>query len=73
MTDIKLQISDEGLKAVSLLAASALFGQPQFSQQVNPTNIVGLAELFYKFTKNDLQVNLPTAPEDAQAAAPTFG
>jgi hypothetical protein len=59
---------DDLLKAVSVLSASILFSQPQFATQTNPTNILGLADVFFLYMKGEVNVTQPT-----ESAAPTFG
>ncbi len=61
-----LALNDNALRAVAIFAATQMFSQPQFAAQTNPTNIIGLADLLYKYMQNQMVVNQPA---EASASA----
>lgn len=63
--------NDSTLRAAATLAASIMFSQPQFAAQVNPSNILGLADLFYKYMQGAINVSQPSDATEPTAA--TFG
>lgn len=59
--------NESALRALSVYSASLMFSQPQFAAQTTPNNIIGLADLMYKYMQGEVDVNQP------EAQAPTFG
>ncbi len=67
-----LALNDQTLKSVAVLAASIMFSAPQFATQTNPTNILGLADLMYKYFINEVKIDTPST-EAKEPEAPKFG
>lgn len=80
--DVTKNVNIEGLtepamRARAVDAAALLFSKPQFSLQVNAENILGLADVFYKYMSGEITIKQPSAQLEgagrAQApTAPTF-
>jgi len=63
-----IAFNDAALKSVALMASAFLFAAPQFANQTTPTNVLGLADLMYKYAVGDVTAEQPT-----ESASPTFG
>jgi len=67
-----LAMNDNALRAFAIYSASTLFAQPQFAGQTNPSNILGLADLMYRYMQGQVNVEQP-ADTTPNVQAPTFG
>ncbi len=71
---IILAPSDTLLKALSMVAASTLFAAPQFTNQANPTNILGMADLMFQYMQGKVTMTPPEMDAVEQGGnPPTFG
>lgn len=61
-----LGLTDVAAKAISLYSASMLYSQPQFTKDTSPDNIVGLADLFYKYIVSQVTVTQPKETIDPE-------
>ena len=62
------------IRTTALNASVALFSLPQFSNQVTPQNVLGLADLFANYIAGGIQVTQPSEQPTAPAPeAPVFG
>jgi len=60
--------NDAALKSLSIVASAILFAAPQFANQTTPSNVLGLADLMYKYAVGEV-----TAEQPKEGATPTFG
>ena len=51
------------IRQFALQSSIEVFKQPQFSLQVNSTNIIGLAEQFSNFIENGIPAPIPSETE----------
>lgn len=58
-----ISFDDKALKSLSILAASIMFQAPQFATQTNPQNILGLADIMYKYALGEITVTQPQAED----------
>lgn len=59
--------NDQTLKVICALASSVLYQAPQFTNQTNPENIIGLADLMYRYSIGEVKV---TPTEKASTELP---
>jgi hypothetical protein len=70
-----IALNENTVRAVSTLAAAMMFSQPQFAAQTNPSNILGLADLFSKYIQGAINVSQPSeeVTQATTSATPVFG
>lgn len=61
-------LTDSAVRTLSVLSATLMFAQPQFLKEANPTNIIGLADLFFKYSTGRVEVQ---QPEEADLTTPS--
>jgi len=69
--NVLVGFTDSTLKSVALLGATIMFAAPAFATQATPQNILGLADLFFNYMTNRVEVKQPETP--AASAEATFG
>lgn len=59
ITNTLIGLTDSAVRTFSVLSATLMFAQPQFVKEANPTNILGLADLFFKYATGRVDIQQP--------------